>query len=386
MLDGLRGFAIISVLYAHSFSSSSIVRILHLEKGGFIGVDIFFVLSSFLISTLLLKEYLNFGNISIKQFYIRRSIRLFPPLLLATIIFIPILLFIDWRIAIRELFYIFTYSANIARSLVNFIPSMFQPNYFAHTWSLATEEQFYLVFPFIFLYSINKKINFFKKNYSIIISIFFIFITAPILKPLLKDGICDFPLWRFGEFLIGFITALIYANIMYREEIIKKTSFLSVSGKLTQRITSLIRLPSLSFICFCLLFLFIFYARINSYFTLVVVHPMTAFVTAILILQITIAPNRVIKYFLGSTLLVEAGIVSYGLYVYHYPILMIESWLFNKKFALNYIIPFECPYHELLTLLIEDGLWLVLTLLVTYFSSKIIERPILKYKANFSRN
>jgi peptidoglycan/LPS O-acetylase OafA/YrhL len=219
----------ISVFYAHTVSSSLVIRKLHLGNGGFIGVDIFFVLSSFLISTLLLKEYLTFDNISIERFYIRRLIRLTPPILLAIIVFMPTIFFINWKVAVVDLFYTVTYSANIARSFQRFISPVFQPNYFAHTWSLATEEQFYLVFPFILLSIINKKIRIFASNKYILLGLFAIFITAPLLRPILRYGVYDFPIWRLGEFSIGFIAAVIYVNIVWREQTLQKIPSLSLT-------------------------------------------------------------------------------------------------------------------------------------------------------------
>jgi peptidoglycan/LPS O-acetylase OafA/YrhL len=386
LLDGLRGFAIISVFYAHSVSSSLIVMKLHLENGGFIGVDMFFVLSSFLISTLLLKEYLTFGNISIKKFYIRRLIRLMPPMLLAIVIFIPIVFFIDWKAALTDLFYAITYSANIARSLQRFIPPVFQPNYFAHTWSLATEEQFYLGFPFLLLYMINKKIRIFASRKHVLLGLFAVFITAPLLRPILRYGVYDFPIWRLGEFSIGFITALIYINIMWREQILQKIPSLSLTEESIKKITSLVRSSSLSLFCFWLLFAFIISARTCDYFVLFIVHPLAAIITSILILQITISPNQIVKYFFGSKLMIKIGTISYGLYIYHYPILRIKNWFFTEKFVLDRVIPFKGPLHTLLSFLVQDTIMVTLTVLIAYMSYKFIEIPILKYKVNFNRS
>ncbi len=386
LLDGLRGFAILSVFYAHAVSPSLVVIKLHLGNGGFIGVDIFFVLSSFLISTLLLKEYLTFGNISIKQFYIRRAIRLIPPMLLAIVVFIPIVFFINWKVALIDLFYTLTYSANIARSFQRFILPVFQPNYFAHTWSLATEEQFYLIFPFTLVYLINKKIRIFANSNYILLGLFAVFITAPLFRPILRYGVYDFPIWRLGEFIIGFITAMIYINIMWREQILQKIPSLSLSEDSIKKITSLISSSSLSLFSFWLLFAFIISAHTCDYFVLFIVHPLVAIITSILILQITISPNRIVKYFFGSKLMIKIGMISYGLYIYHFPILRIENWFFTEKFILDRAIPFKGSLHTLSFLLIQDAVMVTLTVLIACISYKFVERPILKYKANFNRS
>ena len=74
-LDGLRGVAILSVMFFHAtLSRANAPR----PSGGFLGVDVFFVLSGFLITWLLLKEHEKHGAISLRKFYIRRALRLLP--------------------------------------------------------------------------------------------------------------------------------------------------------------------------------------------------------------------------------------------------------------------------------------------------------------------
>ena len=77
-LDVLRGFAVLLVLFLHGSYG--------FFKGGWIGVDLFFVLSGYLITSLLLNEYINSGKISILKFYARRALRLFPPLILSILL------------------------------------------------------------------------------------------------------------------------------------------------------------------------------------------------------------------------------------------------------------------------------------------------------------
>jgi peptidoglycan/LPS O-acetylase OafA/YrhL len=386
LLDGLRGFAILAVLYAHSSSAALIMSKLNLGNGGFIGVDIFFVLSSFLISTLLLKEYLTFGRISVKKFYIRRFIRLSPPLLTALVAFIPILFFIDRRAALNDLFYTLTYSANFVRSFQRFISPSFYPQSFSHTWSLATEEQFYLIFPFIFLYLLKKKLKIFANGYFLMISLGSIFITAPILKPVLGDGIYDFPLWRTGEFSIGLLTALIYANISWAEAITAKTPFLAIPAHRINKIIALIKSARLSFLAIGLLFCLIVFLHLNSWPALIFGHLLASIASSFLILQSTTLPSKIVERFLGSKILVKTGMISYGLYIYHYPILNIKNWLFAEKIKLDEIIALPRPLSTFLIIIIHDGLLLISTLLISCASYKYIEKPIMKYKSRFARH
>lgn len=135
-LDGLRALSIIAVLWHHSGGE----RGAGLAGRGFLGVDLFFVISGFLIVTLLLRERRRSGNISLKAFYIRRALRIFPPyyLMLAVVTAATFLKPGNDSANVRaDLPYALAYVANLVpmRSLLSI------------TWSLATEEQFYLVVP-----------------------------------------------------------------------------------------------------------------------------------------------------------------------------------------------------------------------------------------------
>jgi peptidoglycan/LPS O-acetylase OafA/YrhL len=384
LLDGLRGFAVFAILYYHSSLPLIFSKQLHLGSGGFIGVDVFFVLSSFLITSLLLKEYLNHGSISIKSFYTRRILRLSPPLLTALIIFIPIITFIDWRIAVKDIFYTLTYTANIAMSLQAFIPAKILPGFFYHTWSLAMEEQFYLVFPFALLYIINKQPTFFSNNFRILVFVIAIFVTAPILKPLLQDGVYTFPLWRIGEFFIGFLTALVYANIMWKEALFKKASFFILSQEFLEKITIVMKSSMFSLYSFVVFFAFILFAHAHSWFAVSVGHLLISIATAYLLLQITVCPNRVLRYFLGHKIMVSVGLISYGLYIYHLPIMLMKDMVF-RKFPLSQFIPLSYPVNTSIAILLQDSLYFLLSFATAYISYRFIEKPIMKYKTKFSK-
>jgi peptidoglycan/LPS O-acetylase OafA/YrhL len=126
-LDGLRGIAILLVLLNHSG-----LKIL----GGGLGVDLFFCLSGFLITALLLSEWSERGSISFTDFYRRRALRLLPALLLVSAVTLAF-----YPEAYRQALIGVTYVANFARLSGDSLGS------FGHFWSLAQEEQFYLVWP-----------------------------------------------------------------------------------------------------------------------------------------------------------------------------------------------------------------------------------------------
>ncbi len=139
-LDGIRGLAILLVFLSHASLQSM--------GGGFVGVDLFFVLSGFLITALLLEEWRDTGRISLKSFYARRAIRLLPALvlMLITVVLVSSLIEPRWKTAQFRTsgWMTLLYVANWFT-----VERKFPSPELAHTWSLSVEEQFYIVWPII---------------------------------------------------------------------------------------------------------------------------------------------------------------------------------------------------------------------------------------------
>src|SRR5262245_21094061 len=139
-LDGLRAVAVMSVLLMHGGMPGF--------HWGYIGVDLFFVLSGYLITSILLREQLRTGQISLLSFYQRRALRLFPALAVLCIVFLAYAFFVlrDPTQGLREIVVVALYLSNWTRAAgLNF------PEWLGHTWSLAIEEQFYLLWPLVLL-------------------------------------------------------------------------------------------------------------------------------------------------------------------------------------------------------------------------------------------
>ncbi len=136
-LDGIRGIAIVSVVGFHLFNW---------PHGGQFGVDLFFVLSGFLITTLLLEEHERHGRIGLRAFYVRRARRLLPALgvLLIAIAAIGALVYPTRRL-VEILAASAFYAANFVRGFATY--DVFWASPADHLWSLAQEEQFYLLWP-----------------------------------------------------------------------------------------------------------------------------------------------------------------------------------------------------------------------------------------------
>ncbi len=145
-LDGLRGVAILSVLVYHLFFYF-FTDYLPLVAGGFLGVDLFFVLSGFLITYLSLQEFEARQSLHIGKFYLRRALRLIP----ALAVFLMVMAFVfavtgelqgSGRFFFSVLFYFHNW-------MVYF--TLQTPEAFGHLWSLSIEEQFYIFWPFVLL-------------------------------------------------------------------------------------------------------------------------------------------------------------------------------------------------------------------------------------------
>jgi peptidoglycan/LPS O-acetylase OafA/YrhL len=141
-LDGIRGLAIAAVCGIHFFGLG----------GGFLGVDIFFVLSGFLITTLLLDEHDRNGAIDLVRFYRRRIRRLLPGLALLLVVAVPLAGFAAGGGKAAEFFALGLYSMNFARAFFgsNNVLS-------GHLWSLAQEEQFYLLWPALLIVLLRRR-------------------------------------------------------------------------------------------------------------------------------------------------------------------------------------------------------------------------------------
>jgi len=134
-LDGVRAISVLAVVLFHCGMPGA--------RGGFVGLDVFFVLSGFLITTLLAAEHES-GAIDVARFYVRRAIRLYPTLLLLLVAYLalaPILWPSDtqWLAATLAVLYIYDYA------LAFWNPA----NTVGHTWSLGVEEKFYLLWPLL---------------------------------------------------------------------------------------------------------------------------------------------------------------------------------------------------------------------------------------------
>ncbi len=142
-LDGMRAISILLVMAVHA-------QLPH-AQGGIVGVDVFFVLSGFLITSLLIGEWEKRGKVSLSNFYARRALRLFPALGVAIVLALLIVVigrsFGQGGSTLDGLPFVVFYIGDFARA---FGP-LSELGLLGTTWSLAIEEQFYLIWPFVFV-------------------------------------------------------------------------------------------------------------------------------------------------------------------------------------------------------------------------------------------
>ncbi|WP_394018942.1 acyltransferase family protein [Anaerococcus cruorum] len=163
-LDFLRVYAMILVLCYHYFPAAL--------PGGFLGVSILFVISGFLISYHLIDELFETGNIDYKKFYAKRFVRIFPALLLMlflSTLFIPSINN-DYSVGFFDQFLAaFTFNYNFYEILRGgSYEGQFIRGIFMHTWSLAIEIHFYLIWPWVmgFIYKKSRQKRAVKRRFS----------------------------------------------------------------------------------------------------------------------------------------------------------------------------------------------------------------------------
>lgn len=302
-LDGLRAIAVLGII------------IYHLNRkwltGGFIGVDTFFVISGYLITSLLLREYEEKGIINLKQFWIRRIKRLLPAVIallitvgIATLLFEPQQIIRVKHDIIAALFYVSNWWY-IAKDVNYFEQFSFMP--LKHLWSLAIEEQFYLFFPFILVILLLT-----IKKYRNVTLIFWIVSLASLLEMvIISQPNVGYSRVYFGTdtrlqtLLLGVILAFVWPPFKLKAN----------PPQLLRRAIDGIGIGSL-------LILIILFFTVNDDSDWIynggfyLISLVTLFVIASVV-----HPSTMIAKFLGHPLLVYIGKRSYSLYLWHFAVI-----------------------------------------------------------------
>ncbi len=305
-IDGIRALAVISVILFHAgFSTFS---------GGFFGVDIFFVISGYLITKVIVEELEN-GAFSLLNFYERRIRRIIPALSFVMLCTLPFawlwmmpqdLKEFSQSLVSTPLFlsnFLFYLTSDYFSTSSEFIPLI-------HTWSLAVEEQYYILFPLflMFIWKLGKKWSIFLLS-IIAITSFLIAKNNSLTKPLYAFYMLQS---RAFEILIGAIIALLIKN---KEELFYKespTRIVVIYQKYKSIIYQSLSIAGLAMMIYAILF----FDKNNQNPTLF------ALITAIgtgLVLAFATNKNFIGK-FLSHKILVGIGLISYSAYLWHQPL------------------------------------------------------------------
>jgi len=347
-IDGLRFFAILLVLIEH-FAPI----IAKYFSAGYYGVDLFFSISGFLITTILLNLTENKKEISFKQNYInfmgRRILRIFPIYYL-TIILLWIL---NEPIVHSYLFWLLTYTYNYALVAYH-IPN----SPLTHFWSLAVEEQFYLLWPIIILSIANKP----KTLLFIVLFIILFGYTQMIFEliPILNK-FNYFAIYTRGSSLaIGALAAVLSKKYILPEKVFR--------NKYMEY----------------LMFIVLLFALITDFKIKYLLFGITSFYLVLKAAYFNFS-NAFFDKFLLKKWVLKIGILSYGIYVYHLPIdYFFTKYIFDpiwSKIDFSVLGKFEIVRWN--SWLIKFPLYSTLSIMIANLSFKFIEKPILKLKDRF---
>ncbi|MDO3645322.1 acyltransferase [Mucilaginibacter sp. L3T2-6] len=340
-LDGLRGIAILLVILTH-FGINKVLRFTPFFGDSRMGVDIFFVLSGFLITTLLIKEQIKNGRVRLKRFYLRRVLRIIP---LAYLFLTGLLILnINHHLAISAL--------DFAASFLFFknLPLRNEP-YTAHFWTLAVEEQFYLVFPFLLSFSINR--YFFAVLFvSItIVAICFVNGSHPIddvyiyCRWIIK--VSRYFFWKGPMFiLIGSLLSILLFKQLIVLNSIHPPYFLSFI-----LLTSAIVIHNKYFVGYM--------PYISEYFSAILIA---------WVILISLRGNDFLARILCNSAILKIGLWSYSLYIWQELFIGANAWQPWMRFLKN------CPFYLLLFSK------LTLTFLISYVSYTFFESKFLSMK------
>lgn len=347
-LNGIRAIAAVAVVISHITNmlnwfglENRVNNEVYNYKFGEFGVTIFFTLSGFLITFLILKEKEAIGTVKIKDFYIRRILRIWPLYYLILIISIITILIFKINFLPKAIPYYIFLAANIPFILHEALPLL------AHYWSLGVEEQFYLVFPTIAKLP-NRKIL--KYSLLFILIYFGIKLLLYFMQKITGNQFVIYEaimVLRFHIMSIGVVAAIFY---YYKNEI-----FMAITTHKMAQILSWL----------CVLLLVINKFHISS----VINHEFISIVTVCLIMgQIT----RSSFINLENKIFDFIGKISYGIYVIHMVLILYLSNFIGKLSGnvLNYILVYI--------------LVLACTIFFSWISYEFFEKKFLKMKEKYS--
>lgn len=371
-IDGLRAVAVFMVIWCHaaelarSISSPGFLtdQYTHLMALGSSGVSLFFVISGFLITGIIIDT--KDQKHKYKNFYIRRALRIWPLYYLGIAFIILLMQFFPHKGGAYDLPSVLSYHILFISNWVpffdhnNFATLYTDLTWFSHLWSLAVEQQFYLLWPVAFLFMYRK-----ASPGKLLIFLGGLIVLVVILRAVMAYS------WSWLPVFTGTLTRM-DALFMGAALSITLHSYPSGTERIHRQCT--IILPLLGFILLATMFLI---AGNDAYFLMLcaIIVPVTA-VMYFFLVNAMIVPDRwkPIRKILNKPFFQQCGEISYGLYIYGTPVQLLLAKLLFQNGITGYWL--------------NHGIILCLGFLLTYIlaaaSYRFVEKPIMRLKDNLA--
>ena len=350
-IDGLRCVAVLSVLAFHLFDT----RI----PGGFVGVDVFFVISGYLISAIVFSEVAA-SRFSVVGFYERRIRRIFPALfgmLIGVSVVLSFLLlpneFVTYA---NSLIAASTSASNFYFWLHSSYFDNPRSNPLLHTWSLAVEEQFYILFP---LFLVVARRFFPQRLKTAVVALFLISLVASefVLRRS-ETSAFYMPYTRAWELLLGTIVSIGY--------------FPRLRNALLRNLVTVLGIAMIGYSVL----------RFDAQTPFPGLHALIPCIGSTLIIGAGESGSSVVYKALALRPVVFVGLISYSLYLWHWPIIVLND--LGLSLNLNGVIPEKWALH-LLSPMGRKLLVVVLSFVLATLSWKFVEQPFRSYPRRISR-
>jgi peptidoglycan/LPS O-acetylase OafA/YrhL len=361
-LDGLRALAVTAVLFYHAG--------LRWIPGGFLGVEVFFVISGYLITSLLLAEWRHRGSIDLKTFWLRRARRLLPALYVLLVVTLTFaLVFLPGEVArLRgDVLAAFGYVTNwyLIFQHQSYFEAVGRPSLLQHLWSLAVEEQFYLLWPLVIAVGLGVGATLWRYRGMMYLALGVATASAALMALLYRPDVDPSRVYygtdtRATGLLCGAALAFVWVPERLGDKgslsrILSSTRFRLRWGWIAPALLDVAGIAAIGALVFFCLSLgefqpFLYRGGLAS----------VALTTTALIAVVANPRTRGVSWMLGSAPLRWVGERSYGIYLWHWPVFMVTRP--------NLDVPFEG--------LPLVALRIAVTVLLADLSYRFVETPI----------
>jgi len=303
-LDGLRGLAVIAVLAHHA--------LLPFSSGGFLGVAVFFTLSGFLITYLLCHELQTRGAVNLRRFYLRRVLRLLPAFLLLAGV---LMTFAAFRMEAAQRVRVFYQVVAAMFYVTNWMIALeWWPKLalLAHTWSLSIEEQFYSLWPAILLFGARR----WRDPKPLLAVIAAAFVASGVMRAFLWESHDSYVRAYYdsgtnADLLLSGCAIGVLVAFTRLPEAARESRSLCIASWTSALI--------IAFMCA--------FASVDAAYMYRGGFTLVAVASAVLILGLVVTPEGRLARIFALSPLVSIGRISYGLYLWHFPVYLITRVL-----------------------------------------------------------